>query len=310
MQHKLIILLFGLIGIQVQLLAQTPPPSSSFSDVTCVSPFYFGPNAFPIPDMLDGRVSSCLRVELCGDYFIGKRGDNTENIALKVNVPLWTDRVNLSLWMPVVEWYQNSAENMDACNVTDENRESALKGTLMGDLYVSADIQVFKEKVYWPDVAVRAAIKTASGGGYSQARYYDAPGYFFDASIGKSLALGGSVWRHKLRVAASAGFLCWQTNVGRQNDAIQYGLMLKWENRYFSLSQTLGGYSGWEHITCNGKEIAYDSPMSLKTNLSVYYKMCEFLLAYQYGLRDYPYHQLRLGVAYSFDILKKKTSLK
>ena len=310
MQLKLIVSLFSLILIQVQLFAQTPPPASSWSDVTCVSPFYFGPNAFPVPDMLDGRVSSLLRIELCGDYYVGKRGDRTENIALKANVPLWTDRVNLSLWMPVVEWYQNSVENMAACNVADENRESALRGSLMGDLYVCTDIQILKEKRYRPDIALRAAIKTASGGGYSQARYYDAPGYFFDASVGKSLVLGGSVWHHKLRLAASVGFLCWQTHNARQNDATQYGLMLKWENRYFSLSQTLGGYSGWEHITCNGKEFAHDSPMSLKTNLSVYYKMYEFLLAYQYGVRDYPYHQLRFGIAYNFDILKKTTSSK
>ena len=259
-------------------VAQTPLDKPSLSDVTLISPYYFGPNAFAVPEMLDGRVSRDLRVELAGDYFNGYRGDHTGDISLKVNIPLWTDRANLSLWMPVMEWYRNSDENMDVCRIPEEHREDARKGHLSGDVYVSTDIQVLKEK---------------------HARYYDSPGYFFDTSLGKSFSLGRDAkWNHRLRGALSTGFLCWQTDNGRQNDAVQFGAMIKWENRYFSLSETFAGYSGWEHNASNGGDQAHDVPMVLRTDMIVHVKQFDIVAAYQYGLHDYPYHQVRLGVAY------------
>ena len=72
---------------------------------THISPYYFGPNAFPPPEMLDGSVCHDLRLELYGDYYRGFAGDYTADISLKVKVPLFTDRVNLTLWWPVMEWW-------------------------------------------------------------------------------------------------------------------------------------------------------------------------------------------------------------
>ena len=71
-----------------------------------VSPLCFGPNALPVPDMLDGRVAPRLYAELAGDIHKGFYGDMTETVSAKVNIPLFTPRVNLSVWMPVVEFYQ------------------------------------------------------------------------------------------------------------------------------------------------------------------------------------------------------------
>lgn len=286
--------------------AQTSLGKAELSQVTQISPYYFGPNAFAVPEMLDGRVSGELRVELAGDYFRGRRGDHTADAALKVNIPLWTRRANLSLWMPVVEWFRNSEENIDACRVEEEHRAEARRGSLSGDVYVSTDIQLMEERRLRPDWAVRAAMKTASGGAYYLARYYDSPGYFFDTFLAKSFALGRGPWQHRLRVVASTGFLCWQTDNGRQNDAVQYGLMVKYENRLITLSEALGGYNGWEHNARNGGERAHDCPMTLRTNLSLRLGAWEVIAAYQHGLRDYPYRQVRLGAAYNIDILKNK----
>jgi hypothetical protein len=209
--------------------------------------------------------------------------------------------------MPVMEWYRNSDENMDVCRIPEEHREDARKGHLSGDVYVSTDIQILKEKRWRPDWVVRAALKTASGGEYYHARYYDSPGYFFDTSLGKSFSLGRDAkWNHRLRGALSTGFLCWQTDNGRQNDAVQFGAMIKWENRYFSLSETFAGYSGWEHNASNGGDQAHDVPMVLRTDMIVHVKQFDIVAAYQYGLHDYPYHQVRLGVAYRWDVLRWK----
>lgn len=64
-------------------------------DTTFVSPYYFGPNAFPIPDVLT-KTSDKLKIELAGDYYWGK--NYTTDIFLKTHIPLWTHRANLSLW--------------------------------------------------------------------------------------------------------------------------------------------------------------------------------------------------------------------
>ena len=304
---KRIFLFLSCIAIGTSLFAQTPIEKSPTSTPTLISPYYFGPNAFAVPDMLDGRVSGDMRIELAGDYFKGNRGDHTADAALKLNIPLWTDRANISIWMPVQEWYRNTDRNMAVCRVPDERKAEAKKGHLAGDVYISIDMHLLKEKRIRPDWVRRAALRTASGGEYYHARYYDGPGYFFDTSLAKSFALGKNKrWAHSLRIALSSGFLCWQTDNGRQNDAVQYGVMLKWENRHFTLSESLAGYSGWEHNASNGGNIAHDRPAVLKTYFEYHIKCFDIVAAYQYGLRDYPYQQVRLGLAYHIDLLKKK----
>ena len=286
-----------------QLFGQTPLNKTSQRTITQISPYYFGPNAFAVPEMLDGRVQTTLRAELATDYFKGFRGDRTVDAAFKLNVPLWTDRVNLSVWMPAMEWYRNTDESLAACRVQDENIEDARNGHLAGDVYVSTDMQILRESDIIPDLVLRAALKTASGFESFHARYYDSPGYFFDISVGKSVAVGQSEkWKHRLRAALTTGFLCWQTDLGRQNDATQFGVMGKWENTFFSLSVNLAGYSGWEHNNQNG-ELAHDRPTVLRSDLICHFGQLDAVAVYQYGLRDYPYHLLRLGVAYRLDIL-------
>jgi hypothetical protein len=99
-----------------------------------------------------------------------------------------------------------------------------------------------------------------------------------------------------LRVALSSGFLCWQTDNGRQNDAVMYGAMLALTKGRFNADAALGGYVGWEG---DG-----DRPMTIKTNLSWAFNRLSLVLHHQSGFKDWPYHQFRMGITYSFDILK------
>ena len=295
--------LIALLLFFSQVAAQTPLNKTSQRTVTQISPYYFGPNAFAVPEMLDGRVQPVLRAEVATDYFKGFRGDLTVDAAFKLNIPLWTDRANLSVWMPAMEWYHNTDESLAACRVQPENIEEARDGHLAGDVYVSTDMQILRESKLLPDLAIRAALKTASGFESFHARYYDSPGYFFDLTIGKSVAIGHSaIWEHRLRAAATTGFLCWQTDLGRQNDATQWGVMAKWENTFFSLSANLAGYSGWEHNN-DGGELAHDRPTVLRFDLIGHIGNLDAVAVYQYGLRDYPYHLVRIGLAYQIDIL-------
>lgn len=281
--------IFGIIGVLVlgiytPLWALVPTEKPDLSKPTGIAPAYFGPNAFPIPDMLDGRTQSELHLELAGEGYFGYDGSRTADIFARVRVPLFTRWANLSVWMPVYGWY----DQFDG------------KGSGAGDVYLSTDVQVLHNEwfhspkaKYIPQITVRLAMKTASGEQFERKRHYDCPGYFFDLSIGQSIPVKSV----ELRFAGSAGFLCWQTDNGRQNDAVMYGLQAKLRHEFFSLETTWGGYVGWERYG--------DAPMSLKVRAAGHIKGFEPYVQYQYGIKDYPFHQIRVGLAYHLNILKR-----
>ena len=257
---------------------------------TKIAPAYFGPNAFQVPEMLDGRTSQTLRISLSADHYAGTLtsfgGDLTSSLSARVVIPLFSPRVNIAFWMPVVEYYRTNAE---VNGIRRLPYAYDLEGWTSGDLYVSTDIQLFTQQRHGADIAVRAALKTASGNAYAQARCYDSPGYFFDAAIGRDLV---SSDRTVLRLAASSGFLCWQTDVGRQNDAVMYGAQASLKQGALTLKAEFGGYVGWER---DG-----DCPMVMSTMLS--YTFSHLLLHAQYkaGLADWPFHQLSFGITYCY----------
>lgn len=245
-----------------------------------VSPYYYGPNAFPIPDILS-ETSEYLKIGLAVDYYRGKR-NQTADVMVKANIPLWTKRANLSLWWQLHEWYK---------------LEDA-SGSQSGDIYVSTDIQLFEESLKRPAWTIRAALKTASGGGYDIGRFYDCPGYFFDTYFAKTIKLGYSY----LKFCGGGGFLCWQTDNGEQNDAVMYGIMADWRYKRFAIREAFGGYAGWQS---SKSAYVHDRPMSLKTKLSYQLKEFEFSFMLQHGLKDWPYTQYQLCVTYSLDILNR-----
>ncbi|MEI3498400.1 MAG: hypothetical protein V8Q80_07715 [Barnesiella intestinihominis] len=140
------------------------------------------------------------------------------------------------------------------------------------------------------------------GGGYEIDRYYDCPGYFFDTYFGKTFQIASAV----IQIFSGGGFLCWQTDNGRQNDAVQYGVLVGLRLGNFSISETFGGYSGWESNSKKYGHLAHDCPMSLKTKLSYVISNWEIGAMLQHGLSDYPYTQLRIGISYSIDILNRE----
>lgn len=249
---------------------------------TGIAPGLFGPNALPVIDMNDGQTYEQLRVELAADGYFGFKGDKTADLFARVHAPLFTRWANLSIWMPIYEWY----------NQYDG------KGSGAGDVYISTEVQVlhhswFKtEKAkYIPQMVIRLGMKTASGGQYERKRHFDSPGYFFDLSIGQTFPIR----KVSIRLAGSAGFLCWQTTEGRQNDAVMYGVQAQLLHEYFSVQATWGGYVGWERYG--------DAPMSIKCRAAGRIKGFEPYVQYQYGIKDFPFHQVRVGLVYNIDVL-------
>ena len=173
--------LYSLFLIPYSAQAEVPIEKPDLSKPTGIAPAYFGPNALPIIDMLDGRTSSVLRVELAGEGYIGYREKNrTADLFARVCVPLFTRWANLTVWMPVFGWY--------------DQYDGTGKGA--GDAYVSADIQILHNEwfkspkaKYIPQMTVRAGIKSASGEQFERRRHFDCPGYFFDLAIGQSIPI-------------------------------------------------------------------------------------------------------------------------
>lgn len=305
MRYRYLLTIFALLVLGCcGARALVPITRPNLREATGIAPAYFGPNALPIPDMSDGRTESHLHLEVGGDGYFGYQGDRTADVFARVYIPLFTDRVNLTLWMPVQEWYAMTPERQRTCRLQDT---AVISGHEAGDVYISTDIQLLRARKYAPDILLRAAMKTASGGSFEKARYYDDPGYFFDLAIGKSLYFGGqgkafpysdpTDAKLELRLAGSAGFLCWQTADGRQNDAVMYGLQLLLKTHYVSWRTTWGGYVGWEEYG--------DRPMSIKTCIAGHIRDFEPYIQYQYGIKDYPFHQLRIGLAYHINILNR-----
>ena len=273
-------LVFCLLSLSVSVVS----PSFAFTP-TGVAPAFFGPNALPIPDMSDGRVDEQLKLELAGDGYFGFNGDKTADLFARISVPLFTRWANIALWMPVYEWYSQADGT----------------GSGAGDVYIATNIQVlhndwFKtgKARYIPQMTVRVGVKTASGEQFQRKRHFDSPGYFFDLAIGQTIPIRSI----NLRFAGSVGFLCWQTTEARQNDAVMYGLQAQLNHEYFSLQAEWGGYVGWERYG--------DAPMSIKVRAAGHIKGFEPFAQYQYGIKDYPFHQIRVGLAYRLPILKSR----
>lgn len=134
--------------------------------------------------------------------------------------------------LPVPEIKKGIVENNIEFELSQQNHFSKHdktfklegKGFAVGDLYFSTIIQLLKNYKNLPDIALRLACRTASGGKFTAARFTDTPEYFFDVSFGKKI-LKNLKQIENVNIFGMAGFYSWQTySVNhRQNDAFLFG---------------------------------------------------------------------------------------
>ena len=255
-------------------------------------PYFFGPNAFPVPDMMK-NTSSHFSVELDADYAVGNlspRQDRTFTSVFAVRFPLWSDRVNLSVYGQIHEWYWDN-EEVRALRKVDP--KYPLSGNTAGDAYFSLDMRLLEERSWLPRLTFRVALKTASGDKYEEARYFDAPGYHFDFCATKTFRISDESFFRAFSASLNAGFVCWQTDMGAQNDALLCAASLGVETSLANLSFDYGGYSGIEK--------SHDAPTTFKIKLELLPDSSfSPVLFFQKGVRDWPFSQFRFGVKYSF----------
>jgi hypothetical protein len=249
------------------------------------SPRYFGPSAFPMPELRSGRSPGSYELEVRGEYH-DYAGDRTRDLFVRALLPLIRGRAGLEVRFIPVERFQVTPETRD------ERHAAALESSqgqlpYNGDVVLSAFYQLLRNE-RWADAMFSFNLKTASGGRLCDARFTDAATYWVDLTVGRDL-FGSRDRRYVLRMQAMAGFSCWMTNsmVLRQNDAMLYGAGLTGQLGPFRLTSDLSGFSGYIN---NG-----DHPLQWRNNLQVEYRNNVLSLYYTHGMRDSLYDTYSAG---------------
>ncbi|MEA4852382.1 MAG: hypothetical protein VB126_13155 [Paludibacter sp.] len=263
------------------------------------APAWFGPNANPVPEFTDGRIPAKTSISLMGDYYFGY-GDETKNGYFKIEIPLVAERVSFKIWSTVFEHYKVTPELSDYRQMNGN-----LSGKSNGDFYVQTRISLLKEKKYAPAIILNSTLKTASGTNFNERRYFDTPGYYFDVEFAKSVYTKGK-FINELRAVGNLGFLCWETTGSRQNDAPMYGAKIIAGNQNWKLDNTLSGYWGWMHTSATYGADYGDAPLVYAAKLTIMRSKMDYFAQYQYGINDFPYHQLRLGISFPIEKLTPK----
>ena len=257
--------------------------TTPWTNYITLTPAYMGPNALPVPDVRNGRLRSTPTLQLAGEAHFSA-GDDTQNAWLNLDLPLYSDRVTFALQYVPLEYYRMDMATRDERAARDFDG----KGFASGDVYLGTHIQLLRDHARSPDVLLTFTLRTASGNRLSAARFTDSPGYYFDVSVGKSYAVGERV---HLRPHLMLGFYAWQTYRSDyfQNDALLYGAGVDMELDKLTLTTALGGYGGYI-----GQG---DQPMVFRLGLETQReKGVEYLGRAEWGLRDFPYRSLRVGV--------------
>jgi hypothetical protein len=254
------------------------------------SPRYFGPTAFPVPELGSGKAAEHYEIELRGQYHYYS-GDQTKDLFLRALLPVVKGRAGVEVSFIPVEKYKLTPETRDERNAVETECVPGVFYT--GDVVISAFYQVARSDK-WVDLACSLNLKTASGGRLCDARFTDAATYWIDLTAGKDL-LKSADGKRALRAQAMAGFYCWMTNdvlKHRQNDAFLYGLGLSAQIRNFGFSSNLAGFSGYEN---NG-----DRPLLWRNNLRLEFRNNILSLRYAHGMQDSLYDTYSVGYIRKF----------
>ncbi|TAH40126.1 MAG: hypothetical protein EYC69_12015 [Bacteroidetes bacterium] len=251
-----------------------------------MSTSFLGPNALPVPELKNGKLSEELEVELAAGAHFSK-GDKTQDFFSRLYIPLCNGKVALESYVVPLEFFSTDTLTRD----TRAARTKSAQGHAGGDIYFSTHVQLLQDKESWPDIALELAFRTASGTRLRDARYTDGSGYFMDLSFGKSIALAEER-DIELRLFAMAGFYSYQTYdlLHLQNDAFLGGLGLNLISKQFLFSQSLSGYRGYLDIG--------DRPMVYKASLQWKRRKLDGKVWYQWGINDFPYQSIRVGLLY------------
>jgi hypothetical protein len=76
------------------------------------APRYFGPSAFPIPDLRSGKSPERYEAEVRGEYH-NYTGDQTKDLFLRALFPIVKGRVGIEIRFVALEQYRLTPETRD-----------------------------------------------------------------------------------------------------------------------------------------------------------------------------------------------------
>lgn len=231
------------------------------------SPRYFGPNAFPVPELRNGSIGSSIEVEIRGDYHYYE-GDQTKDVFTRLLVPVANGCAGVEVSWVVYEYYEMTRSTVEERHAAG----TSWKTGATGDVIVSSFYRLLNNAQ--TAITLEAALKTASGNRLADARYTDAASYWFDINIGRSLYRSADN-KCNVSIQGLCGFYCWMTNdiVHRQNDAIVYSGGMSGKFRDITFAVDIAGLFGYEN---NG-----DRPLQIRTKLN--YELSRNILSLRYG---------------------------
>lgn len=246
---------------------------------------YFGPNALPLPEIGDACIHPRHSFELAADCFWGD-GDQTQNLYFQAEYTIG-DRASFSAFGSMMERAQITRALRDHRVSMAEDGKTF---ELVGSIYFTTRIAIWKEQGYIPDIIANITMKTCSEKTQRTSRYFDTPGYYFMMEAGKNVWQSSSSMLRKLRVVGNLGFLSYQMKNKYQNDAPIYAVKLKANFDKISAEGVFGGYEGWmkdgdQHRVVRAKAIYHLPNMDCS-------------LQYQYGLKDAAPHRLQAALRY------------
>jgi hypothetical protein len=254
------------------------------------SPKYMGPNALAVPEALTSEVTNKLEIESRGTFHTTSE-EKSRDLFIRLNYPIVPRVVSFEITNTIIEHYNiTRAQQLQRkiIQLKENNFYPDTNGYAVGDISVSTMIQLVKNKSF-PDVVLRANLRTASGNDRVNARYTDAPGYFFDATFSKTVNLS-SKYIQQLAIHISGGFYCWQTydDFHPQNDAPLASIGGYAHFGKIKISSNVGGYYGYLN---NG-----DRPFITRTNIQYTADWLAVNIGFQKGLHDFEYTSVRCGI--------------
>ena len=274
-------MIFAFLLIAVAPKAQDTP-WQEYMRLMTFAPRYFGPNAFPFPELRSGYIGDKWEVEVRGEYHTYE-GDQTKDIYGRLLVPVAGGRAGFEVSYTFYEYYLMTPETMEERHAAGQSWKHGSKG----DLIFCSFYQILRNNNR-VDILLEASLKTASGDRLADARHTDAATYWIDINTGfyllKSADLSSFV-----RLQGLAGFYCWMTNdiVHRQNDSFLYSAGFSGKIKNLTYQADLVGFKGYKN---NG-----DRPLVLRTKLNYELKKNILSLRYKHGINDYLYDTYSLA---------------
>ena len=252
-----------------------------------IAPGALGPNALPVPEILDGNVGTDFLFKFSIDnYYRDNGGDNGHTAFVNIRFPVVRNFMAFEVNWDLLDYFHATNRVRDIIQLYKDDPGWE---TEIGDIKLTTYIQILQEKRIQPAILFSSAFKTTTGSVYD-GRHTDLPAHWHYVSIGKNLFAEQSfIWR----LNGMLGYYFWQTNERNleQNEGPLWGLENQLNFKNLEIGTGLSGYRGW-------KFYGNDRPILFKARFAINNKHFNYFLNYKTGLRDYPYSSIRLGICY------------